>query len=78
MEFANLDWLVGGLTTDKLLGSLMHGVIGQPETHDIGEWVKYLTLIPAVYTAEEMYNLLSALLNQTEVLERHWERHAYA
>jgi hypothetical protein len=36
-------------------------IIGQPEKHWIGEWVKGLTLYHAVYTAEEMYNRLDYL-----------------
>jgi hypothetical protein len=38
-------------------GTLHAGiVIGQPELHYIGEWVKWLALMHAVYTPEEMYN----------------------
>lgn len=36
-------------------------IIGQPEKHWIGEWVKGLTLYHAVYTAEEMRNRLEYL-----------------
>lgn len=31
-------------------------VIGQPESHCIGEWVNWLELMNAVYTPEEMQN----------------------
>jgi hypothetical protein len=36
-------------------------VIGQPESHYIGEWVKYLSLMHAVYSAEEMHNRIEYL-----------------
>lgn len=36
-------------------------IIGQPEKHGIGEWVKGLTLYHAVYTAEDMMNRLDYL-----------------
>jgi uncharacterized protein (DUF433 family) len=36
-------------------------IIGQPEKHWIGEWVKGLTLYHAVYTPEEMKNRLEYL-----------------
>ena len=36
-------------------------IIGQPEKHWIGEWVKGLTLYHTVYTAEEMKNRLEYL-----------------
>jgi len=31
-------------------------VMGQPEVHYIGEWVKWLALMHAVYTPQEMQN----------------------
>jgi len=36
-------------------------IIGQPEKHWIGEWVKGLTLYHAVYDADEMKNRLDYL-----------------
>lgn len=36
-------------------------VIGQPEDHHIGEWVKWLELMHAVYTPEEAKNLVEYL-----------------
>lgn len=36
-------------------------IIGQPETHWIGEWVKGLTLYHTVYRDEEMRNRLDYL-----------------
>lgn len=36
-------------------------VIGQPELHYIGEWVKWLALMHAVYAPEEMYNRVEYL-----------------
>ncbi|MCL4246907.1 MAG: hypothetical protein KJ065_02020 [Anaerolineae bacterium] len=36
-------------------------IIGQPEKHWIGEWVKGLTLYHTVYEAEEMRNRLEYL-----------------
>lgn len=36
-------------------------IIGQPEKHRIGEWVKGLTLYHAVYSSEEMQNRLEYL-----------------
>ncbi len=36
-------------------------VFGQPEKHWIGEWVKGLELIHAVYTADEMRNRVEYL-----------------
>jgi hypothetical protein len=31
-------------------------VIGQPESHHIGEWVNWLELMHAVYTPEDLHN----------------------
>ena len=36
-------------------------VFGQQNTHYIGEWVNWLTLMHAVYTAEEMQNRVEYL-----------------
>lgn len=36
-------------------------VLGQPELHYIGEWVKWIALMHAVYTPEEMINRLEYL-----------------
>jgi hypothetical protein len=36
-------------------------VFGQQEVHYIGEWVNWLTLMPAVYTADEMKNRVEHL-----------------
>jgi hypothetical protein len=36
-------------------------VIGQQDQHTIGDWVNGLTLIHAVYTAEEMHNRVEFL-----------------
>ncbi len=36
-------------------------VVGQPESHYIGEWVKWLALMHAVYTPAEMINRLEYL-----------------
>ena len=36
-------------------------VIGQPEKHTIGDWVKGLTLVHGVYSAEEMRNRVEFL-----------------
>lgn len=36
-------------------------IIGQPEKHFIGEWVKALTLYHAVYKAADMHNKLEYL-----------------
>jgi hypothetical protein len=31
-------------------------VVGHPELHYIGEWVKWLALMHAVYTPEDLHN----------------------
>jgi len=36
-------------------------VVGQPEIHHIGEWVKWLELMHAVYHSEETHNLVEYL-----------------
>lgn len=36
-------------------------IIGQPEKHNIGAWVKALTLYSAVYSAEDMVNKVEFL-----------------
>jgi hypothetical protein len=36
-------------------------VFGRPESHYIGEWVKYLSLMHAICTTEEMHNRVEYL-----------------